>query len=437
MRSRWNWICVLCVGLIRLLAPAAGLAGEVLWVDPAGDPVNATGERLRPFPSIAEALGSQQVSAGGEVKLLAGDYGDILIADANFKVPVLIVAEAGASVHATSVKVQTSSNIVLDGLSVWPLQPANDIELVGTDANSTDIIFRNFDIRGRESADEYPTWNKQEWLDWRYAGVYLRGPSNALESSNITGVGFAVATTGKDARVENTTIRGFSGDAIRGLGDNSVYRGNRISDCVLVDENHADAFQSWSIGPDRKPGTGMVRGLVLDANLIYEWSNPVLSPLRCSLQGIGMFDGPYEGTIVQNNIIVVTAYHGIMIMGAIDSRIVNNTVVNALGPSRKEPWIGVSEHKNKTIKAERNIIANNITHSIMGGSRLSFDGTPLYNLIVVNPSIALVAPGQGDFSPIKNGRADGKATTLFAPFFDFFGNKRGSDPDVGAVEGVD
>jgi hypothetical protein len=126
-----------------------------------------------------------------------------------------------------------------------------------------------------------------------------------------------------------------------------------------------------------------------------------------------------------------------MIMGAIDSRIVNNTVVNALGPSRKEPWIGVSDHKNKTIKAERNIIANNITHSIMGGSRLSFDGSPLYNLIVVNPSIALVAPGQGDFSPIKNGRADGKATTLFAPFFDFFGNKRGSDPDVGAVEGVD
>lgn len=421
--------------LASLFLPVRGSAADVLWVDPAAQLDSGDGSKERPFSSVDEGLRSGLIESGDELKLVGGDYGEILISGVRFDDGLTISAAEGETAHADAVRVEESANVTISGLKVWPSKPIAASELVGTDAESEHITFRSFEISSREDVSDYPEWTKQDWLDLRYSGVYLRGPNNTLADSVISGVSFGVATTGKNATVENSTISGFSGDAIRGLGDDSVYRGNRILDCIQIDDNHADAFQSWSVGPDRKPGTGVVRGLVLDGNYINEWQSEPVSPYRCSLQGIGLFDGPYERTIVQNNIIVVSAYHGIMILGAVDSRLINNTVVNSRGFGKTEPWVGVGDHKNGVIKAERNIIANNIAHDIRGASRVAFDGTLQINLALADPSVALVDPGKGDFTPIAGGRADGRGIASVAPALDFRGRARGPEPDIGAVEG--
>lgn len=408
---------------------------EPVWVDPGADPGLATGDRLWPFSSVADAIASGRLVSGGSVHLLPGRYGDMLLSDIQLGGEVVVIAEMGGLVHATSIQVRNSSRLTIEGLSVWPTEPGNTAELVGTDSTSEDIAFRGLDIRGRESAADYVTWTKDEWIEWRYAGVFLRGPQNSLENSSITAIGFGVAATGREAHVEGNVIRGFSGDAIRGLGDFSVFKNNYIADCILIDDNHSDGFQSWSLGLDGTPGRGIVRGIQIDGNFIHEWSSSVVSPYRCSLQGVGMFDGPFVGAVVQNNVILVSAYHGIMIMGAVDCRIVNNTVLNSRSFSGKAPWIGVADHKNGVLKAERNIIANNVTHSIVGGSRLSHDGKPQYNLSLFDPSIVFVNPSAGSFVPIPGGRADGTASPFFSPKYDISGKKRGAAPDMGAIEG--
>ena len=48
-----------------------------------------------------------------------------------------------------------------------------------------------------------------------------------------------------------------------------------------------DALQSWVI-------SGPVTGMTVENNTFIEWNSPVVNPLRCALQGIGFFDGPYQ-----------------------------------------------------------------------------------------------------------------------------------------------
>ena len=41
-----------------------------------------------------------------------------------------------------------------------------------------------------------------------------------------------------------------------------------------------------------------------------------------------MFDGMYDGVKIRNNVIQASGYHGITITGALNSEVVNNTVLN-------------------------------------------------------------------------------------------------------------
>ena len=66
-----------------------------------------------------------------------------------------------------------------------------------------------------------------------------------------------------------------------------------------------------------------------------EWRGRDAPDLACSLQGIGLFDGMYEGLNIRNNLVVVSAYHGINAGGALDSVVVNNTIINRTKVGKK------------------------------------------------------------------------------------------------------
>ena len=63
---------------------------------------------------------------------------------------------------------------------------------------------------------------------------------------------------------------------------------------------------------------------LFDAN--YEDPN---QPFRGTLQGLGCFDGFYIDWVIENNLVVTDHWHGISLCGAVNCRIVNNTVVDA------------------------------------------------------------------------------------------------------------
>ncbi len=66
-----------------------------------------------------------------------------------------------------------------------------------------------------------------------------------LTNNQLTGLGFGIQTLGDDSLIANNSVSGFSGDALRALGQKSVVRNNTVTDCVRINANHADGFQSW------------------------------------------------------------------------------------------------------------------------------------------------------------------------------------------------
>lgn len=405
----------------RFIDPAASLKSDM-----------ADGSPALPWPSLTMAFASGQITGGDSLQLLSGEYGEVVISKVVFDTPVIIEPAEGAQVHLSGLKIDHSQNLTFRGLAIWPLS-ARKGHIIKTDGRSSGMVFDNLDIRSRADAESYPDWSQEDWISSRRAGILLGGPDSALLNSRLTGLAFAIGAIGSRARIEGNVVRGFSGDGARVLGDGSVFSGNQIEDCVQVDKNHADGFQSWSRGPDGRSGKGTVHGLRIENNSIREWVNPKLSPLRCSLQGIGMFDGMYEDVIIRNNLVEVSAPHGITVAGGRRVEVSYNTVINNRSVHRKFPWIGVMPHKNKT-QSEDVVISNNITTILRYSRDAGLRTTVSDNITGMAPARILMDPTHGDFRPRPGGPADGRADPTFKLPIDLLGHARGAKPDIGALE---
>ena len=432
--------CTALRSAVLVVITAFPAVAAVYHVDPSAAS-GGDGSPGRPWPSIGAALKDGTVRGGDEILLAAGDYGDLEIKNAKFDTPVRIASDGSGTVRASRLRVTASRNLVVEGFSVWPDGPVPPKgsgipglgPLVKADAKSSGIVLRGLDIRGAVDAENYIRWTEADWQDAHRAGVMLDGPDNTLEASRITGTSFAIATTGARDQVIDNVVSGFSGDAMRALGDDSFYSGNRVQDCVQIDNNHADAFQSWSIGKDRKVGAGVVDGLHLEGNVIMEWASSEVSPLRCHLQGIGLFDGMYSNVVVRNNVIATSAYHGINVGGGLGVTIENNTLVNLVDPGAKWPWINVSPHRNGTPSRDV-LVANNITPKITIDKKTEGKTETFSNLVGPYPARYLEAPYAGDFRPKAGSAPLGAGDPDFATPNDIDGAKRPTRPSIGAYE---
>ena len=116
----------------------------------------------------------------------------------------------------------------------------------------------------------------------------IDGDRVTVRGNRVRNVRFGISVSGKDARIRDNLIDGFSADGLRGLGDGDWFEYNTVQNALVgapADGNHDDGFQSWSVGPGGV-GTGEVRDVVLRGNVILNNENPG-HPLQATLQGIG------------------------------------------------------------------------------------------------------------------------------------------------------
>lgn len=408
------------------------MAAATYYVDPQVQS-GGQGTQSDPWPDVATAFASGQIVGGDEILLAAGEYGSLLINGAHFDRPVTLRGPSGPAVaHFDTVRLIDSHYLTLERLAVWPRGPIEGLNIVVAEPNTSHIVLRDLDVRGAPDAADYPTWSFARWEATHYFAIYIRGADSVVENSRITGVGFGIQAFGPRGLVRGNQVRGFSGDGLRGVGDDILFEGNLVQDCVQINDNHADGFQAWSLGPDRTPGAGVMSGLVLRSNVIIEWASETRPEFSCMLQGIGMFTGMYEDTLIENNLILTNHWHGISIRGGLNTRIFNNTVLGLRGPDPQRPWIGLFPHVDGRPSAGA-VIANNIA------SLLVFEDVDMagiqqsQNLTGGYPARILTAPYAGDFSPLPGGPAIDAADPLYAPDFDVYGTPRGT-PDIGAVE---
>ena len=428
MFRTFGYLAALCLALF-----AQATAAETYYVAPLGTTIAGTpaGTDALPFASIDAAFTSGKVKGGDTLLLKDGAYGGVEIkANAAFDVPVTIMSQnAKAAQFDYILLAGNTRNLTLRNLSVWPRDPTTGlIFLVWSYETTSDIVIDGFDIRSDERAGDYMQWDAVKWNARKYSGILLLGNRNKITRNRLTGIYHGINSAGSDSQVIGNIVKGFNGDGMR-AGSNALVQNNRVSDCVLTDGNHDDGFQA--IGDVTVP----LKNLVLDSNVIIDWTGAPDHPLRCPLQGIGLFDGFYDNLTITNNLVVVSFYHGISVYGARGAKITNNTVVHSRGQTLTYPYILVTAHKNGTASIDV-LIANNVAMSIQGSASTTDRVEFRNNSVIGTPSLVFQNPAAFDYRPKATSGYIDSADATVAPPKDVVGQNRpgGVLPDRGAYE---
>lgn len=408
------------------------------YVAPQGTVVSGTpdGSQARPFTSIWQAFNSKKITGGDTLWLMDGPHGEVNIYGQAFTSPVVI-----ASVNPKKAQLENilfgsgTRNITLRNLQIVPTNPnVQSRHLIRSYGDTSDISVEQSWLRGNLDARNFRNWDAATWQARKFDAIFLQGPRSRVVGNRIVAVNMGIVIDGPDGLVERNVINGFNADGLRGNGRNNVFRNNRVFNCVQTDGNHADGFQSFAI-TNGQVGSGVVDGLVLDGNTFIEWTDGTMHPLRCALQGIGMFNGWYDNVTITNNLVATRAYHGIAVYGARNGTIANNTVVNVVNKAEKWPWVILSNHQSGT-KSSDVVVANNLAMAYMGSSDPANRVTFASNAVIGTPGNVFRGASTLDYRPTGTSGFINAADPTLATQHDILRQRRtaGGAPDLGAYE---
>lgn len=376
------------------------------------------------------------VQPGDTIYLRDGFHGSFEVRGAYNEAPITIAAEPGHEPHLTRIQLQSASNWVVRGLHISPSYASEyeartmiDASGHGYHGPAHDIVIEDNRLF---SVEDTSGWSAQDWVDRAASGIGVGGSDMVVRDNELLNVRFGISSSGDRAMVDGNTITNFSGDGLRGLGDDSTFQYNTVKNCYNVDDNHDDGFQSWSTGPDGV-GSGEVVGMTLRGNVIINYEDPD-QPHRGPLQGIGCFDGMFVDWTVENNVIITDHWHGLTLLGAKNARIVNNTLIDPNDSEPGPPWIKIDPHKNGT-QSSNVLIRNNLTTRIATDTSQP-DVTIDHNMEISDYAAHFVAPDAFDLHLLETSTAVDAGTSDGAPDIDIERTPRpqGGAVDIGAYE---
>ncbi|MDA3863428.1 MAG: right-handed parallel beta-helix repeat-containing protein, partial [Deltaproteobacteria bacterium] len=278
----------------------------------------------------------QPVKGGDEIVLRDGYYGALLISESFNERYITIRAMEDETPLFSEVEVHSAAKWVLRGLNI----DGSKQEEPGS-STLLSIKYHNYfgpvsrilvDNCRLFSTPDISAWTAADWNQLSCNGIEIRGSHVQVQNNLLRNVNFGITVNGSNVTVKDNTIENFSGDGLRGLGQNLLFEGNLVKNCYDVNDNHDDGFQSWSVEGQT------VSRIVLRGNTFINFEDPQ-QPLRGPLQGIGCFDGFYEDWLVENNLVIVDHWHGITFLGAKNVKVRNNTVITADLDTERTPWI--------------------------------------------------------------------------------------------------
>lgn len=332
---------------VALLALILGLLGPAPAALAADHRVEASARALRTL------LASGRVGDGDRVLLESGGFGAVDIDAGRLARSVTLAAAPGAQPVLDQLVLRDARGWRVEGLTVRPEGRRVPKGALVQVLDGRDVVLEGLTVSSAASADG---WSAATWRERARTGIAVSGHGITVRDSRVSIVDHGILAGSTGTLVENNTVTLFSGDGMRGLGDDSVYRGNRIETCVKVDDNHDDGFQSYSTDAQGRAGRGVVRNVRIENNVILNGSHP----LACTLQGIGLFDGIYEDWTIAGNVVVVNHVNGIVVRGAVRVTISDNIVVDAVPGKPGPPFIAIRDHKDGRVPVD-SVMARNVS----------------------------------------------------------------------------
>ncbi|NLF29840.1 MAG: hypothetical protein GX591_02995 [Planctomycetes bacterium] len=442
--------------LAILLVHAVPSPATTWYADPVNGSASGDGSAANPWPTLkwivdnnkirsmkpaaypyhyGEPLVASNVSApiqpGDTIELLSGDH-DVVYVQGYYNTDwITIRAAAGAAPVVRRFQFRGGCKWRIDGVTVSQ-------EPYGTPGTTTAVNFENHSWHGPAydcivenchiyGVDDTSTFTAGDWLaKTPGAAVSSGGVRNVIRHNTIRNVQLGINVGAADSVVEHNTLTGLAHDGLRSGADRIVWQYNRLSDFVVVDDNHDDIIQLYRGGSVPHVGV-IIRGNYFDGRKIPG------RPLTRSPQGVGCFDGPLVDCVVENNVVLTAHYHGITLTDATGCRIVNNTSID---PSREYPaWITLG---SKGLGGNHDcIIRNNLSYAIPDPNP---DST---NIVDHNIELTdalsdriFVDWRNGDVRLLADGPAVDQGSADLAPAvdIDFVARPQGNGIDIGAYE---
>ena len=416
-------------------------------VNPATGSMSNPGSASQPWSTLEAVFTANKTFAPGDEIILYSGYHGAPNIKGNNSDTVTIRAAAGATPKLKNLSVNSASRWDISGLDICPENLAagttytSSNGLVYLASSSSRITLRDCNIRG---ANSIAGWGLSDWDDKIGRGFRCDAPYTVLANSRISNIqfGLSIQKTAKFSNFIGNTIQNFSHDAIVALADDCLYESNTVTDAYVDNDDHTgsqhdDFFQSWStVEGVSGTGTGTVYRVTVRGNkFISRTSNS--GSLRCDPHGLGLFDGYFEGWVIENNLVVTDHWHGIAVYGAINCTVTNNTVVqnpftSANDASNMKPWIKIEKHKTRATPATGNLVRNNITANTI--ATVSGSSTVDSNLTTTAYTTHFKNYAGLDFSLNATSSAKDAGSTASTPTIDITGATRTAPYDLGAYE---
>ena len=297
--------------------------------------------------TLAAAFAQKQIQPGDHVVVLAGDHGAVLVS--KYTNPELVAATAwiwldfqpGAKVASLDVRDVSSWLVTRAEVSA----PSTTL---ASFSGASNMVLADSHLYTVQDAT---AWTANDWINVASSGINVRnGSCVALLRDKVLNSRFGIAISSDALTRPDTSMKvlalgnevaNFSGDAMRVVASDVTVQGNYLHDVYVSqadgDSNHDDALQMWALNG------ATFDDIVIDGNWVQE-STDATRPLQNTLQGIDDFDGVNTHVQITNNVVLVSAYHGIALYGSQDSTIAHNTVANPTA-NGFHTWIMVNDTK--------------------------------------------------------------------------------------------
>ncbi len=438
------------------------------YSDPsAAGSMSNTGSYASPWANLSSIFAANKTFlAGDTIFLRTGNHGYAIIRGINAGF-VVITPQPGQAPIIDRIRVSASAAIAaaywkLDGLTIQSeatgTMATASYTLVEIYPYATNITISNCVISSNLNTTG---WTRQDWRNRCNSGLSTRGKINAnyiIENNLIKNTAFGLSISSSNTIVRGNTVQNFTNDGSRVIGSDIIFEHNKVMDLIKVMtnlENHDDLFQSFTY-PAGGTGQDTLKNDIIRNNIFISCTDTTRA-FRGPAQGIGCFDGVFLNWITENNIVITDHWHGISFYGAVNCKIVNNTVMDPypytpvdsidhnasnIGPT----WILINKKTNGPASTgnivKNNLVANNviITDPTMGvasnnmilGAITNFSS---YFLDVSNFAL----PANFDLHLKPGSPAIDAGSSIDAPSTDYDGILRpqGMNFDIGAYEYVE